>query len=462
MQAAGASGIAVGLAGCLGAGDYGDRTVVINADSDFRNIQDAVQEALWEAGLDEGIEIAVEAGSGNTDSRRQEYTSALNAGRSFPDLFMMDSGWTIPFILRDQLLNLSENLPSGVLDRIENNYLDSTLPTASHPETGDLYGVPLFPDYPVMQYRKDLVEDAGYDPEGENWATEPMSWQRFSEIVADTQQQNADIDYGFTTQAAAYEGLACCTFNETMTSWGGALFGGVDNLFGPVGERPVTADSEPVIDTIRMMRTFMRGSEDEYALEGYEQICPTSIVQWQEEEARGPFTNGNAIAHRNWPYAVVINGADDAFGEDLGTMPIPYGVTEEEAEYEGTGGTSAALGGWHLTVNPNSEKRDLVMQVLEAFTADNVMLTIFERNGNIPPNIGLLDDLTEDDVGTIGRYLDTLEVSGENTIPRPVTDIWPFQSAVVFQEVHDGYTGRKTPQEAAGRLQTRLEESDYV
>ena len=28
-----------------------------------------------------------------------------------------------------------------------------------------------------MIYRKDLVEEAGYDPEGENWATEPMSWQ---------------------------------------------------------------------------------------------------------------------------------------------------------------------------------------------------------------------------------------------------------------------------------------------
>jgi len=94
-----------------------------------------------------------------------------------------------------------------------------------------------------MHYRKDLVEDAGYDPDGENWATEPMSWQEFAEMAADVWEQNGgpggDFDYGFTTQGDNYVGLACCTFNETMTSFGGAYFGDHENLFGPIGDRPI-------------------------------------------------------------------------------------------------------------------------------------------------------------------------------------------------------------------------------
>jgi len=34
-----------------------------------------------------------------------------------------------------------------------------------------------------MHYRKDLVEEAGYEPDSENWATEPMSWQAFAEMA---------------------------------------------------------------------------------------------------------------------------------------------------------------------------------------------------------------------------------------------------------------------------------------
>jgi len=457
VQATGAAGISVGLAGCTGGSD--DGTVVVSADEEVREAEDEIIAALREAGLDTDIEVDIQAEDFETDSRRQTYSSGLDAGRSSPDLMMMDSGWTIPFILREQIQNLEEVLSSDIRSRIDSQYLEASVETAQDPETGDLFGVPIFPDYPVMQYRKDLVEDAGYNPESDNWSTEPMSWMEFSEVVADVHSQNDDVEYGFTTQAAAYEGLACCTFNETMSSFGGAYFGGLDNLYGPVGDRPVTVDEEPVVEAIRMMRAFMHDDDDE-AADGYEQIAPTSIVQWTEEDARAPFTAGNAVAHRNWPYSVVINGAEDEMGDDLGTMPIPYGIPESESEYDGLGGSCAALGGWHLTINPNTANMENTVQVLEAWTSDEVMLAIFEHVGNLPPIPELMDDVTEDDVGPIGRYVDTLEVAAENAIPRPVTDIWPSQSSQVYQEVHDAYTQEKDPQEAMDDLAEALESSE--
>ena len=149
VQAAGATGIAVGLAGC--AGDGGDGAVVVSADQEMVDAEDEIITALREAGLDNDVEVEIEAEDFETDSRRQSYSSGLNAGRSSPDLFMMDSGWTIPFIVREQLTNLEDVLSSDVRSRIDNEYLEASVATATDPDTGDLFGVPIFPDYPVMQ-----------------------------------------------------------------------------------------------------------------------------------------------------------------------------------------------------------------------------------------------------------------------------------------------------------------------
>jgi multiple sugar transport system substrate-binding protein len=456
-----ASAGTVAVAGCIG-GARPEGTIVVSGDTDFEEImhtpegEPSVQEALWEAGLDESISIEVRPGADQTEERRSEYQSALQAGRSPPDIFMMDSGWTIPFILREQTVNLEETLSSETIDLIENDYLDAAVETARHPETDAVHALPLFPDFGTMQYRRDLVEEAGYDTDG--WATEAMSWQEFSEITADVQEQS-DVDFGFTTQAAAYEGLACCTFNEVMSTWGGAYFGGVDNLF-EAGGRPITVEEEPVIEAIRMMRTFMRGQEDEYALEGYEQIAPTSIVQWTEEEARGPFANENAVMHRNWPYSIAISGAEDELGDAVDMMPMPYGVEEGESDYEGVGGTASALGGWHLTLNPETEYMEEAVQVMEAFATEEVMLTMFEIQGWIPPILELLDDVDPEEGGPVARHAETIQIAGENAVPRPVTDIWPEQAAVIFGEVHNAYRGVKSPEEAMGDLRERLERSE--
>ncbi|AHF99472.1 ABC transporter substrate-binding protein [Halostagnicola larsenii XH-48] len=456
-----AAATSVAVAGCLGqAREPG--TIVMSGDTDFESIMHtegetpSVQQALWDAGLDEDITVEVQAGVDDSAQRMQSYQSALQAGRSPPDIFMMDSGWTIPFILREQTTPLEEVLSAEVLTRIEDEYLEATLETARDPRNGTLHALPLFPDFGLMLYRRDLIDDVGYETDG--WATEPPTWQEFSEATADAREESG-VDFGFTTQAAAYEGLACCTFTEEMSTWGGGYFGGTENLF-TAGDRPITVESEPVLDAIRMMRTFINGSDDEYALEGYRQICPSAIVQWTEEQSLSPFANGDAVAHRNWPFAVAQTGAEDAFGEDLGVMSMPYAVSEEEAEFEGVGGTAAGLGGWHLTLNPNTERIEQAAAVMEAFTAEDVMLTIFQQLGYLPPILELIEDASADEIGPIARYTEQIRIAGENAVPRPVTDLWPEQSALIFQEVNAAYRGVKSPEGAMSDLAERLEASE--
>lgn len=444
------------LTGTVGAIRTQATTVQWASDPLVADAEESFQQGLREAGLSEDIEVELVTGAFETGSRQQQYQQWLNAGRPQPDLFMMDNGWTIPFIVRDQLLNLSEALPSDYLSSVQENTFQALLETGTGPN-GDIYGVPFFPDFATILYRKDWVEDAGFDPEGENWAEESMPWQQFSEVIAQTQEAQG-VDNGFTWQGDIYEGLSCCDFNEFMSSWGGAYFGDHENLFGPIGDRPITVTEQPVIDSIRMLRTFI-DPEAEGALEGVTGgISPRSVLQWQEQTSLQPFQNGNAVANRNWSFAITETGSEDAFGENLGVMPIPFGVTPDEATYEGTGGPVSALGGWLLSINPNTEVQDATVEVLQVMTSETMQQVLFENIGWLPP---APDSFTADaftSIEPLGRYLPQLQRAGENAVPRPVTAVWPQESTRIAQEVNAGIGGDKAPDQAMSDLQSALEQ----
>jgi ABC-type glycerol-3-phosphate transport system substrate-binding protein len=466
VKAAGASGAAAGLAGCthpfagaVAGASTGSNPLQWMAGTDEVGASAEVKQALYNAGLSRDIDIEIIAGPRDTGAKQQQLQRWLSGELEDPDLIMMDSGWTIPFIKRDQVLNLTESnaVPSSLVNRVENDYFEASVETAKDPDTGDLYAVPHFPDFPTMLYRRDLMEEAGYSPNQGNWATESITWKQFARAVRDVLERNDDLQYGFTFQAAAYAGLACCDFNEFMSSWGGAYFGGRDNLFGPVGERPVTLDEPQVVDSIRMIRTFIEGPDASGAHPDYPgPISPRAVLAWIENPSLAPFTNGNAVAHRNWPYAIADAGSEDALGDRLGVMPIPYAVTEQQSDYESIGGPVAALGGWHNVINPYSDKIDEAVQVLEAMAQPSYMLRMFEIIGYAPPVPELLDSRRASRVPGVGEYVDQLRVAGENAIPRPVTVVWPQQSTQIAQIVNNAYAGNIAPERAMASLQSTV------
>ncbi|RBI64155.1 sugar ABC transporter substrate-binding protein [halophilic archaeon] len=462
VKAVGASGTAAGLAGCTSRGQVANpNTIKWAADSDAADNADAINKALHQAGLSKDIEVDVLAGSSQTGVRQSQYQRWLSANLEEPDMLLMDSGWALTFIARRQVLNLSDALPQNMVKKAKNDYFKASVQTAMA-KNGDLYAIPLFPDFPTMQYRKDLVKEAGFQPDKNNWATESIDWKKFSKVTKEVMKQQNDkkkgsMPYGFTFQADIYEGLSCCDFNEFMSSWGGAYFGGFENLFGPIGERPVTVAEKPVVDSIKMIRSFIHGPNAPNTLDDYAgPISPSAVLSWTEETSRAPFTNGNAVMHRNWPYSIVINGAEDVFGKDLGVMPIPYGVKPKNAKYKQTGGPVAALGGWHMTINPNSPKIQKCIEVLRAMMQPSFKFNLFELIGWIPPEPDLLKSKQARDVPIIGRYIDQLRVAGQNAIPRPVTAVWPQQSGKIAQSVHSAYSGGQSPESAMQSLKSQL------
>ncbi len=482
VAATGASGVAVGLAGCAdliggGGGDGGGTTTGTNGGSggettvtfgfDPVAVQEngeAIREALHANGLSDDVTVEFVPGDQDSGQRRSNYTRLLSAGEGDPDMMLMDNGWVNVFIQRGQIQNLTELLPEEAITTINEEYFEGFTSTARDPESDALYGVPIFPDFPTMQYRRDLVESAGYSPEENDWATEPMTWEEWSHVTADTLDNADDVDFGFTTQWDIYEGTACCTFNEVKASWGGAYFGGRDNLFGPVGERPITVDAEPVIRSLNMMRKFVHDENFDSLSDYAGGFTPTDILGWTEEASRAPFANGNAVMHRNWPYSLALTGRDPAetedpaLGDDLGAMPIPYAVPESEAQASGMGGTTAALGGWHATVNPNSQQKDAVAQVLQATMQPDFQLELFRLQGWLPPRPELFQSDEAQNVPVVGEYLDTLRVAGENTLPRPVTAVWSDESSVIAQQANRAVGQEASSQQAMQSLASSLQD----
>ena len=86
------------------------------------------------------------------------------------------------------------------------------------------------------------------------------------------------------------------------------------------------------------------------------------------------------------------------------------------------------------------------------------MLTVFGELGNLPPDPSVTEQATEEQVGPIARFLDTLSVAGQNTVPRPVTTVWPDESPRIFEQVNAAYRAEKSPEQAMAELESGLQE----
>lgn len=481
VSAIGASSFAVGLAGCSSTGGTGSTegngsnanasgrnvtesdleydgsevTIEYSTAPLFGNVKDMLKETLHETGLPETINVEFSTTVWGADDLQSRYNQILSAGRATPDMMLTNFSYTPYFAPRGWLMDLTKVLGEEKMNALKNDY--SQVMVDSMTWDGGLYGIPQFIDIPTIQYRKDLVKEAGYDPEGENWATEPMKWNRFAKIVADTKKQ-ADTDDGYTV-ALNQRNLGSIAGYEQLVTNGGNYFGDMSNNNGPIGDRPVTINKDQTIRTLRQFRTFMYGNDDEYAIKGLSgNITPSEALGWDTNPSMESFTAGEAVAHRNWSFAITDFGSGENFGKNLGVMPYPYGMTEDEASYEGTGGSNAKLGGWHLSINPNTEHLAATLEVIRAMTTDEFYLTIFEELGSTPPKPGLLETNRAKQIDVMSRYLDTLRYQANNQFAPPIVPVWGAEKTAIGQEFLACLRQQKSPKAAAEAAQSQIKE----
>jgi ABC-type glycerol-3-phosphate transport system substrate-binding protein len=412
---------------------------------------DAINEALHAAGLAENVTLRHrETGTVGLRGQAREW---MTSASSVPDLIVTDAGWTRS-LLRDDLgvrLEQQAEFPEAARNRVREGF-SATVDTVTN-DGGALMAVPLHVSAPTVAYRTDLFEQGGY-PRDSSRATSPMTWQAFADAVNDVQNQTG-VSLGFGFGAERYDGLACCLFNEVLTSWGGAYFGRPDRLLERYGGRPVTAGNEPARNAMAMLRTFMY-DDDRQALNDYaSDISSPEVLDWQDDEPVARMVNGNAasIRARTEDLATL---AGSSVGSSVRAMPLPYAVTESEADQQGAGGTSPSMGGWNVIVNPRSRNVSAAARAAAAMTTDDFRLAMLEQANFVPPRASLFSTSRARN-STMGPFLSAVQFAAESAIPRPSNRRWyERMSDVVEREVHDCLAQEQNPGEAAQGIESRL------
>jgi multiple sugar transport system substrate-binding protein len=359
--------------------------------------------------LHPGWTVELRATPDAADQRHQLYVQWLNARAADPDVLQLDVIWTPEFAAAGWIRPLTPFHPD------EHAFFPATL-TANR-WRGTLYALPWFVDVGMLYWRTDLM---------------PHAPATFDELTSDAARatREARVHYGFVWQGARYEGLVT-TFVEILGGFGGEILD---------GHGRVTVDSDAAVRALTWMRDAIYRDD----------VSPSAVLTWQEEQTRFAFQNGDAAMMRNWPYAVPL--LDDRSQSHVAGR---FQVAPMPAQPGGT--STSSLGGSQLAINAHSRHPDLAYELIEYLTAPPQMLERAREVGQYPSRPALYD--TQALAASIDVPPSDVRRIIERAEPRPVTPVYTQLSEILQVQLHRALTRQQEPRpalEAAARQMRAL------
>lgn len=349
------------------------------------------QPAVWDAAIRRfeaahpSVRVSREIGPHSSTAFHDLLTQKLKNRDPSVDVFFMDVIWTAEFAAAGWASPLDEILSEEERTRV--------LPAAMRAATwqGNVYGIPAFLDAGLLFYRKDLLEKYRL-PVPSTWteleaqAREILDGERQAELV------------GYTGQFQQYEGLVCNMLEFVAANQGRLADDDVSRA---------TLTEPATIGAIRWVRDRMIGG-----------IAPRSVLTYQEPESLALFAQGQAIFHRNWPYAwEVLNDASESrVAGRIGMAPLPH--------FE-HGPSVAVLGGWLYGASAFSRHPREARSFIRFMTSAE-MQKRFAAEASLAPT---RSDLYADPE-ILARH-PALALQGavlRLALPRPVTPLYPAVS----------------------------------
>jgi multiple sugar transport system substrate-binding protein len=299
-----------------------------------------------------GTKIVREVGPHSSTDFHDLVSQKLKNRDTAMDVFLMDVIWPAEFAAAGWALPLDRWFPIGE----QNKFLKA--PILANTYRGQIYGVPLFTDAALLYYRKDLLEKYNFPP--------PATW---AELVRQaktilTHEKGSHLT-GFSGQFKQYEGLVC-NMMEYIVGNGGALW-----------------DEAAVKSTLHLPKAkeAVKFVRDQIVGE----ISHRGVLAYQEPESLALFTQGNAIFHRNWPYAweIAADPATSKIAGRVGTAPLPAFSGQRSV---------TALGGWQLAVSRFSRRPELAWKFVAFMTGREMQKRIALVMGRAPTRSELYQD----------------------------------------------------------------------
>lgn len=361
-----------------------------------------------------GHDVEVIATPESSTERLAMYQLLLRERHDTVDVYQIDVIW--PGLLHEYLLDLSPYIPD------ENAFFPNLI--ANDTINGRLIALPWYVDTGLLYYRKDLLDQYGYD--------EPATWSELERIAANIQAgerpQNPDF-WGYVWQGSDYEGLTCNVVEWLVSHDAGTV----------VNEgQTVTLNNDKAAKALATAANWVG------------KITPPAVLGYREEDARAQFEAGNALFMRNWPYAWSLgnNPETSEVAGKIGVTVLPRG---EE------GRPTGALGGWHLGVTKATKNPQLAADLVRFLTSEAEQRRR-AGHGYLPTRSALYEDtsLTSQNAvfEPVGQALTNVALRPSSSTGR----IYKYVSRYLSEETHDVLAGEKTAEAAVESISLRIVE----
>ncbi|MFQ5953754.1 MAG: ABC transporter substrate-binding protein [Kiloniellales bacterium] len=370
---------------------------------------------VWAARSSHRVELIQTPSLAN--ERLALFQQLLASGSADIDVFQIDVIW--PGILGQYFIDLRPYFDDAALDRhfpamIDNNVVD-----------GELKAIPWYGDAGLLYYRKDLLEQHGFQV--------PATWTQLADtataIVAAERAAGDRRLVGFVFQGKAYEGLTCNALEWIASFAGGSI---------------LAPDGTVALDNPRSVAAL------ETAAAWVGAVAPRGVLNYAEEEARGTFQSGAAVFMRNWPYAwALVNSADSPVAGKVGVAVLPRGGA--------AGRHASTLGGGGLAVSRHSNHPDIAAELVQYLAGPQEQLRRAIEGAFNPTMPALYRDPA---LIKAQPFMAELPPVLTGAVPRPARIAGPRYnqlSAIFWNAVHDTLAGRGDAASNLAAAQRRLE-----
>jgi multiple sugar transport system substrate-binding protein len=311
------------------------------------------QREAWERAIRDfearhpSIRVRVEEGPHSSSELHAMLVTKLRARDPNLDLFLIDVVWPAEFAAAGYLEPLD-----GLFSKEElAGFFPSTI--AADTVDGRLMAVAFNVDAGLLYYRKDLLDEQGFEP--------PETWTRLAEQAAAITARHPDV-FGYTAQFDRYEGLVC-NFLELIGGRGGRM----------VRDGAVHLDARAE-ETVAWVRDRLIGP-----------VAPRAVLNQRETESREIFLQGHAAFHRNWPetWKLANDPARSRVAGRVGLTRMP--------RFEG-GRSVSTLGGWQLAIASHSPRQEAARALIRHLASRDVQKRLTLETSHAPSVMAVMDD----------------------------------------------------------------------
>jgi multiple sugar transport system substrate-binding protein len=354
-------------------------------------------------------------GAADTGQRFDQLRTEMQAGGKNLDVILGDVIWTAQLAANGWIADLSDRFPESERQK----YLPGSVEAVIY--EGKAYAMPWYTDTGLLYYRKDLLEQSGFDGP-------PRTWEELQERALKV-RQDSGTKFGFLFQGANYEGGVCNGLEYIWTHGGEAL--------DPNDATRVLIGSPEAVAGLETERSMLTSG-----------VAPEAVAIYKEDESAGTFLNGDAVFLRNWPYVYALL-SDPAESE---VRPEQVGVSElPSADGEPGNGT---VGDQPLLINATSPNQDAAWEFIKFLTAPEQQKFRAVEGSFLPTLTALYDDAEiQESVPVVALAKEALQ----HTRPRPVSPYYSDMSLEMAEQFNASLIGEVTPEQAAQTLQSELE-----